>query len=152
MTNSRHIKSVVKLSDLKLFEEDGKTIVHFDHPHVVKLRKGPGIAQKDTAGHTFSGPRNKDGPRDVAVLYHYNSKSRKEYYRKRQRGRAPLPKNHSSNAELLKEAMANMAQTQQQQHSSTKDSTLYDDTVWEAMKTYVPAYAVYDELDSVIPS
>lgn len=147
LTNSRHVKSIVKLSDLKLIEEDGSgKIAPFDHPHLVKLRKG--VAQRDTNGHAFSGPRNRDGPRDVAVLYHYNAKSRKEYIRKRARGRAPLPKNHTSNSELLQQAQ--LLLNNDKQKMSTRNVTLYDDTVWKAVKKYVPEYALYDQL-SIIP-
>lgn len=149
LTNSRHIKSIVKMSDLKLIEEDGSgKIAAFDHPHLVKLRKG--VAQRDTNGRAFSGPRNRDGPRNVAVLYHYNSKSRKEYIRKRTRGRAPLPKNHTSNNDLLQHAISIMAQKASDDGQISQNVTLFDDTVWKAVKRYVPEYAIYDQL-SIIP-
>jgi Glycosyl transferase family 2 len=148
LTNSRHIKSIVKLSDLKLMEEDGSgRIAPFDHPHLVKLKKG--VAQRDTNGRAFSGPRNRDdAPRNVAVLYHYNSKSRKEYIRKRLRGRAPLPRNHTSNNDLLQKAIG--VTVQDDSNSISENTTLFDDTVWKAVKRYVPEYAIYDQL-SIIP-
>lgn len=69
----RHVKSIVRLRD----------VVTMAHPHFPTLP--PWLTQHDTSGKAFTGPFNPGGPRNVAVLHHYLSKSREEYERRGRR-------------------------------------------------------------------
>ena len=88
---------------------------------------------------------------DVAALYHFHTKSNYEYVDKRKRGSAirkdVVAERLRVAEELLQEALASV-----QDHKSVFRTSEFDDTAWNAMKKYVPVYAVYDDLVRVIPS
>jgi hypothetical protein len=117
-----------------------KTIAYLPHmsdpppgnPHRVRLLAG---RQKDTNGNTVKGAFNLRGPTDVAALYHFQTKSRKEYIQKRLRGRAT--KNNSHNVEeWIRKAREGPV--------SNGTDCEFDDAVWQAMKRLVPRYAMFD--------
>jgi hypothetical protein len=117
-----HIKSIVNLSAFDLSRTP-----HVHHPNLIH-----GTHQKDTNGKIFKGPFNPNGPTDVAVLYHYHWKSKKEYISKKQRGRADQRK---ANPQEVEDAIAAMYQN---------NGTIFDDAAWIAVKKYVPKYALFD--------
>jgi hypothetical protein len=116
---NQHIKSIVRLRDMNFKVEPNP-----HYPHLLNTSD-----QKDTNGKRFTGPFNPDGPTDVAVLHHYESKSRKEYAAKISRGRADV-----------KEPKAQVI---------APIYTFFDDAAWKAMKKYVPEYAAFDALSSL---
>jgi hypothetical protein len=131
-----HIKSIVKLSDMDM----NHGLIHNAH-----LKNG---TQHDTNNHSFSGPFNKNGPTDVAVLYHYHKKSHKEYVAKRQRGGVSTPQEEVP--EQIKQAEEWFDKALDPTDNSFNPATenmVYDDLAWKAMKKYVPHYAVYDDLE-----
>ena len=102
-----------------------------------KVRTNHGT--RDTSGKNVSGPFNKNGPDDVALLYHYGFKSFKENIAKRVRGRVSIvdqngPAGHYDS--LLKDAMDGKA----------PNGTVFDDTAWQFLKKQVPWYAKFDEI------
>jgi len=76
---NQHIKTIIKCSDVEAI----------DNIHAVHKYKS-GKMLKDTGGHTVTGLFNPDGPTDVAVINHYFTKTRPEYEKKRDRGRADI--------------------------------------------------------------
>lgn len=134
---SRHIKTIATLVDV-----DHTTPRH--NPHVVPLR--PGAVQRNIWGQVTEGPVERSttaapapGP---AALYHYGTKSYKEYYRKRQRGRATVRRNHKSNWELLRQAQQLL---REQPTASDRRVVVYDPTAWEHLTRLVPAYAMWND-------
>jgi hypothetical protein len=127
----QHIKSVVLLEDLdmeRLFDDP-------HHPHL--LNDTP---QHDTNGRTFTGPFNPGGPTDIAVLYHYRTKSKKEFHSKGcQRGRADV-------ANTTSQAFHSNC------GSNVIEGTIYDEKAWLQLKSLVPWYSVFDHIHSRIPT
>ncbi len=116
------VKSVLKLADWK----------GFTNPHYPILLEG---SQHDTNNHNFSGPANVGGPMDVASIYHFWSKSTKEFVWKGcLRGRSdegiksPFHKANCNGHDL------NMSRFRQ-----------FDNTVWLELTKRVPLYSMYDE-------
>ena len=121
---SIHIKSIVKLSDVEHRSPRD--------PHHFFIKEGKN--QTDTNGHLFTGPRNPDGPLDVAFLHHYRYKSFNEFVHKRcVRKRASVGPDVEQGY-LCDEALAR----------SHPRGTIYDNTVWEKLKELVPPYRVFD--------
>jgi len=123
-TVNRHVKVIVKVSDLK----GGVTA------HVASTTHGT----KDSNGKKVSGPFNPNGPSDVVLLYHYHPKSFKEYIAKRVRGRVSVvdQKGKGQYDKLVKNAQAGKA----------PNGTVFDDTAWQFLKKQVPWYAKFDEI------
>ena len=82
--------------------------------------------QVDTSGKGFTGPFNRNGPTDVAVLHHYYTKSEEEWHNKGCVRKAANPK--AINRCGVKSFVGD----------------IYDDTAWSTLKTYVPSYATFD--------
>ena len=146
LPNSRTFKSIVKLSDmyLKLGMEGGI------HNFMVRNGTAGGYAAitHDTSGRYWTGffqPRGE--ARDVASLYHYHQKSYKEYVEKRMRGSAYTNKyfEQKLNASLAQfdEALKGVP-TREKENIARKDDLIFDDSVWKAMKWYVPKYNMFD--------
>ena len=75
----------------------------------------------------------------MALLYHYHFKSYKEYVQKRLRGRSDVPANHPEKAQMVKQAQAMKPPAQ-------NNPELKDDTVWKAVKKYLPEFQAYDQI------
>ena len=117
---NQHIKTIASLSH---FERMGA------NPHVVVL--GEGHVTRDTSRREIYGPFNDNGPTDVALLYHYSSKSYKEYIHKRMRG-------------IAADAGTQTAWIESAQRREVPRGEVFDDSGWIAMKRYVPEYAWFD--------
>ncbi len=72
----RHIKSIVKLADVRAF----------NNAHFFVCEHGT----RDTSGNAIESPWNDHRTNDVAQLNHYLIKSRNEYHRRIRRGRADI--------------------------------------------------------------
>jgi Glycosyl transferase family 2 len=101
------------------------------HVHYPFLLKGRYV--RDTNGNIDWA--NEGKPMDISILYHYWTKSRKEYMAKRLRGRCDVD-NKESVKNLVHQARLGVGIT---------NGTILDDTVWEAVKKYNPKYAVFDK-------
>lgn len=122
------VKPIWKISDLDIFE--GIT-----NPHYVPLKRG--TYNHDTNGREFHNGNNINGPIDIAALYHYQYKSRKEYVQKRERGVSNKNWNDPINDHLLKIAKDGFY--------SDIPFNIHDDRVWKFLKTNVPMkYSFFD--------
>lgn len=144
----RHIKSIVKLSDMDLGRSKKMNFIH-----AVMVRKGK---LHDTNNHPFQANFNANGPTDVVVLHHYAIKSYKEFLAKRLRGRAAAKS--FDNSARIESAQEHFLKALDPNDTSSNDiqvdtksphiniEVVYDDSGWEAMKKYAPQYAFYDDL------
>ena len=133
INGNQHIKSIVKLSDMDV----NRGLIHD-----ATLKNG---TQHDTNNHSFSGPFNPNGPNDVAVLYHYHQKSHKEYVAKRQGGRADVQSDKQLNILKAQYLFNKALDPNDNSFNPETENMVYDNLAWEAMKKYVPRYAVYDD-------
>jgi hypothetical protein len=122
----KRLKSVVRLEHMDMTREP-----HAHYPYLME-----GYKRITTDGRETDGPSQEHGPTDAALLYHFVNKSFKEFVRKRERGRADLPRESRVAQEQLQAARA----------GNVQNATIYDDTVWTAMKKYVPGYKEYEKL------
>jgi len=146
LPKERIYKTIVKLSDMYLeFGEEGGV-----HNFLVKNGKAGAYAAitHDTSGRYWTGffhPRA--GVRDVASLYHFHQKSYKEYVEKRMRGSAYsnkwFDKKLNASLALFDEALEDVP-SNQKMNITRKDDLKFDDSVWMAMKWYVPKYKMFD--------
>lgn len=122
----RLVKNIARVRDLNLS--------YVNSSHYMPLKHG---IQHDTSGKKV-GPKstNRRSPSDVALFYHFHSKSRKEYIEKRLRGRPTFPANHSSNHDLQMKAMKGIY------YNESFD--VFDDTIWQILKKHAPEYAYFD--------
>jgi hypothetical protein len=117
-----HIKTIAHLSDV---DPRASPFIHY-----VYLKQNK--VAVDTAGNIVKNrARNHKKPADVALLYHYKTKSFKEYIAKRKRGQADDAK---VDEKLLEEAKGRKIGFK---------ADVYDSTMWMKMKEYVPKYAIY---------
>ena len=117
-----HVKVIVKVADMDTTRRQGT-------PHNVHLKQGQTI---DTGGRVVRGPFNPNGPTDVANLYHFHTKSRKEFIAKRMRGRSDL-----ANAGYSREQA-------EQEADSLQPGVVFDDSAWQLLKEVAPRYRVFD--------
>jgi Glycosyl transferase family 2 len=118
-----HIKTIAVLQDINM---NGKFHCHF-------LPMKPGRRTVDTNGRRIKGPFNRRGPENIAALYHFFSKSSKEFVMKRVRGRADTVKYDKSYYETLNESL-----------QGWMSGDIEDNSVWLTLKKNVPKYSVYE--------
>lgn len=135
---NKFIKNIAKLSDLYV---DNKGLIS-TYIHEAKLRRG---TLHDTNNHPFKDPFNTNGPTDVAALHHYRTKSHKEYIMKTKRGRAGTGDIKHSFLPRAEEAYKKALDPND--NSNSIENLIYDDSAWEAMKKYVPRYALYEDIE-----
>jgi hypothetical protein len=121
----RHVKTIAYLSDVDMrFKPQA---------HHVILKKGK--KSFDTSGNDVTGTnQNSHKPSDIALLYHFRTKSFKENIAKHERGRVDYGKVDSF---MVKRA---------KQRKEDIENPVYDDSMWSKLKEYVPQYALYDIL------
>jgi hypothetical protein len=119
------VKTIALLSDVDL----GK----IPEEHFVHLKSGR--RSFDTDGndltHQAISPYRAS---NLALLFHYRFKSFKEYIAKRERGDGATGKPKEKLIQAAKERRGIVS------------GSVYDDSMWEKMKDYVPKYALYDIL------
>jgi hypothetical protein len=122
-----YLKSIVFLPDMDLTKPP-----HVHYPYLKPLRK-----RVDTRGKRLRDRewRNFDRPADVALLYHYHTKSWKEYIAKRSRGRAGT-KNGSSIPTLIQLA---------KDGDGLRDPSDFDNAVWQMFTQVSPQYKMFDQ-------
>jgi hypothetical protein len=120
-----HIKTIAVLSSINI---DGKF-----HCHYLPLKRR--FRTMDTNGKKIKGPFNRNGPENVAALYHFFSKSNKEFVLKRIRGRADTVKFDKSYYETLNDSF-----------KGWNAGDVRDDSVWNTMKKNVPKYSYYEKI------
>jgi hypothetical protein len=123
---NQHVKSIIYLQNMDMTRRV--------HPHYAYLKDNR--HQTDTNGREFKGPYNIGGPTDTAVLHHYWTKSRKEFVRKKMRGRSDSA---DSNVNLT---------DAEQQADSMPSGAVFDDSAWKLLKELVPKYRVFDAYES----
>ncbi len=116
------VKSIVELSDWKGFE----------NPHFPILLRGK---QKDTDNHSFFGPSNENGPMDIASLYHYWSKSEKEFsWKTCIKGRVDVHRNSTLHKADCVGRNLNVSLFRH-----------FDNTAWMEVVRRVPQYSTFDK-------
>jgi Glycosyl transferase family 2 len=125
-STNMHIKTIAVLKNINL---GGKF-----HCHFLPLKKG--YRMLDTNRRRVKGPFNRGGPEDVAALYHFFSKSNKEFLLKRIRGRADTVKYDSSYYATLNESL-----------KGWMAGNLKDNSVWKTLIENVPKYTLYEKID-----
>ena len=158
----RHVKSMVRLEDM-----DMTTFKNGHYPQLLSEK-----IRIDTNGTELPESMfNYNGPNNVAILNHYNTKSYAEYIKKRERGRAAAKDwnpddRHPGYEKRLKEAVDEYVGAMQKYNYtssyydegtdggddddiSSNGTTVYDDTAWAAMKRVCPKYALYDLLNEI---
>uniref|UniRef100_A0A7S3DQ55 Glycosyltransferase family 92 protein n=1 Tax=Entomoneis paludosa TaxID=265537 RepID=A0A7S3DQ55_9STRA len=138
-SRNKYIKSFVRVDDLH-------PISHIKSPHTFPLRKANKneTLRVDTDGNIVVGSFN-DGPRDVALVYHYYFRSFEEHINKRKRGDVF----YGDRKDLAN--ITRMAEKGLDPFTNKKlnKGSVHDDSAWQALKRMVPdKYAVYDETDS----
>jgi hypothetical protein len=127
-----HVKSIARVADIDLTKR-----LHAHYPYL----KSPPIlhgTQHDTDKHSTQAHRNGAKPSDVAVFYHYDTKSWKEYISKRLRGRSD---NVAGTVDDLDERLVRFAKN----GVFVENGTIFDDSAWKLLKKMHPKYAMYDE-------
>jgi len=138
-----HVKSIVRLADVK--ELAG------ENPHnFANVKEGSTV--HDSNGKPVKGPFNTDKPRDVVVIHHYHTKSRKEYVAKRNRGRSDAVEDKEAARETLKLTEEDLASSLAGEDlpMDTKhfeeQGLVFDDSAWQFLKSHVSAYGLFDEI------
>jgi Glycosyl transferase family 2 len=121
-----HIKSIAVLNDINF---GGKFHCHF--PPIKKRFK-----IVDTNGKRIRGPFNRNGPQDIASLYHFFSKSKKEFYSKRVRGRADTIKYDKDYFTAINESL-----------SGWFPGDTFDNSVWLTLTRNAPKYKIYERFN-----
>jgi Glycosyl transferase family 2 len=122
-STNMHIKTIAVLKDINL---NGKF-----HCHFLPLKQG--YRTVDTNGKRIKGPFNRRGPERIAALYHFFSKSKKEFVMKRIRGRADTVKYDKSYYETLNESL-----------NGWMSGDREDNSVWLTLRNNVPKYSIYE--------
>ncbi len=131
------MKCIVRLSDMKISMQGRKGIHKFQ-------MKDKNNTAHDTSGRHFKGNFNPWGaPHDVASLYHFSTKSYKENLVKRQKGDSAWVHKPEEDPKL-KEATEKFDKALSNPNIRP-EGLIHDDALWEAMKKYVPKYAVFDQ-------
>jgi Glycosyl transferase family 2 len=125
-TTNYHIKSFAVIDDINM---TGKF-----HAHYPPLRHG--FYNRDTNGKAINGPFNENGPYDVAVFYHFFSKSRKEFVLKKLRGRVSR----------ARETYDYDGEAEQAKKDGFLKGHIYDDTVWQTLIRHVPSYKFFEDI------
>jgi hypothetical protein len=122
-----YVKSIAVVADIDTSQEGIE-------PHSTHLK--PNRTQKDTLGNVLSLPmKNNGGPTDVALIYHYKTKSWKEYIAKRMRGTAAW--------QLSNDVSWMIAQAKS--GHALQASKAFDDTIWQRMTQMCPQYKMFDQ-------
>ncbi len=152
------VKSMVRLEDMDMTKEN--------HPHYPHLKNG--TIRIDTNGTRPYKMFNHNGPNNIAILHHYQTKSYAEYIKKRERGRAealewnPMDR-HPGYEKRVQDALDEYVEAMRKYNSTSYDcddkdgcdegrssnGTVYDDTAWTAIKRVCPKYALYEILDEI---
>ena len=122
-----HVKSIVKVSDFDMKQEPN---AHY--PHLI-AGKHHGTDFVAAANH-----RHGTKPSDVALFYHYISKSQAEFVAKRLRGR-------SDNSKGVRDDLDNYLINDAKNRRTPTNETVFDDAVWQLLKQMHPHYAVWDQ-------
>lgn len=136
--NNEYVKSIVKVSDF----------VSTDNPHVVTQMRN-GTRQHSTHGVVrwpdyYPYPLTRLQPKrfDVAIVYHYYTRSREEYVEKRIRGYA-----NDHGPSYYQQALALARQGKKPDGKAVPGSDFYDTIVWTRLKDMVPQYAACERMD-----
>ena len=140
-TVNQHVKTIARVQDI------AETKLHSDPHNFVQLKNQ--TFHHDSSGNPVVGPFNMNGPTDVVVLHHYNTKSHKEYLLKRMRGRATTGRVDLVR-QLVQDAQAklnrSLASDSLPRNNNTTFDKVFDDSAWKFLKEKVPAYALFDEI------
>ncbi|KAL3761325.1 hypothetical protein ACHAW5_001757 [Stephanodiscus triporus] len=132
---NKHVKSIVRLQDMNMTRKPT--------PHFPYLNGN--LTQHDTSNVRFTGPFNKNGPTDVAVIHHYHTKSYGEYVMKRYRGASSDTTVKLFYAGALNDAIM-LFERAINKCNQTDELTgrIFDDSAWTTLKKVSPKYARYE--------
>ena len=122
------IKSIARVKEIEIFKSPHYAIF------IDKTTK-----TIDTNGSPIKGPFNRNMATDIAVLYHYQYKSRGEYIARKSLGsnidfRIPKLKKHMMRSiEYAKNAPLPVGDT-------------FDDSIWQVLKNRVPRYGLLEDI------
>jgi hypothetical protein len=136
-TKLYHVKTLARVKDIQL---DGVFNAHY-------LDLKPPATRKDVHGQEFKVARKKtidNRTDDIAAIYHFRSRSEKEYAEKFQRGRVG---SQATEKDFLEATMFYAAQGW-----GIEVGDFPDDSVWEILKKHSPLYQVFDEPLSSAPT
>jgi hypothetical protein len=121
------VKTIVRSSALLVLPK------FYRSPHLLPLKGN--LSHLDTNGDIVSSHLH-NGPKDVALIYHYKYKSYEEYFENKiPRGSAFYGRPGSS-TDLSWKALP--------------DGSIYDDLAWKTLVLYVPRYSFYDVNDITV--
>jgi len=126
------VKSIARVQDVSTRK--------IQEPHVFSLLKGK--KTRDTNGKVVLASRHRQGPTDVAVIHHYISKSWKEFFAKRLRGRG---RGGAKDFDLYVR-LARERRLYDTEIGVDYDTPKFTSLGWENTKRFLPQYQLYDKL------
>ena len=123
------IKTIARVKDLEKFE----------NPHqatfIDKTAK-----TIDTNGSPIKGPRHKNMTTDVAVLYHYQFKSREEFIARKEKGRPDMDFRIANHQNTIKQNI------EFAKYGQLPAGDTFDDSIWRILKNRVPRYGLLEDI------
>ena len=125
----RYIKTIARVKDLEKFN---------DPHHASFIDKTTKTI--DTNGSTIKGPFNRNMTTDVAVLYHYQFKSREEFIARKEKGRPDLDFRIENHQNAIKHSI------EYAKYGQLPVGDTFDDSIWQVLKNRVPRYGLLEDI------
>eukprot|EP00527_Entomoneis_sp_CCMP2396_P002128 CAMPEP_0198141830 /NCGR_PEP_ID=MMETSP1443-20131203/4765_1 /TAXON_ID=186043 /ORGANISM="Entomoneis sp., Strain CCMP2396" /LENGTH=433 /DNA_ID=CAMNT_0043804693 /DNA_START=167 /DNA_END=1469 /DNA_ORIENTATION=+ len=127
---NKFVKSLIRVADLGDLDQ-------IRSPH--RFPRAPGTFLIDTDKIPFEGSMH-DGPRDVALIYHFYYKSFEEHLNKRKRGDVFFgdTKGRGNFTALAKQGL-------DPYHNKIPPGSIKDSSAWEVLKRMIPKYADFEQ-------
>ena len=122
------IKSIARVKEIEIFKSPHYAIF------IDKTTK-----TIDTNGSPIKGPWNRNKPTDIAVLYHYQYKSRGEYI-----ARMKLGKNMDFRIPKFKNYL--LRSIEYAKNAPLPAGDTFDDSIWQVLKNRVPRYGLLEDI------
>ena len=123
-----HIKTIARVKDIKTFKSPHYAIF------IDKTTK-----TIDTNGSPIKGPFNRNMTTDIAVLYHYQFKSREEFI-----ARKELGSNLDFRIPLFQKVF--MKSVEYAKHAQLPVGDTFDDSIWQVLKTRILRYGLLEDI------